>query len=348
MIHTEFIILVISLFFLVKSSDFLIENIARIAKMLKVSDFVIGLTVVAAGTSLPELASSVAAALSGTTDLIIGNIVGSNIANIALILGATATVAILAIDREVFEREGIFLLFITTIFYIFSFNGKFSYVEGLVFLILFLVYMVYLYEYPYLTKEHKKTILHHTFHFGRLAGKHAFQNVRKALSYNTYIKLLDKNNKNGIHSYAKPVLIIIISFTGIILSAKYLVGSLLNISTELNIATGILGATVLALGTSLPELAVGISAARKRKGDLVLGTILGSNIYNLLIILGISAFITPLTITSMALYYTIPILLLVTVFLVWFIKTNWTLRRFEGILLLIIYILFMFGLGLWV
>ena len=139
-------ILVVSMYFLVKSSDLFVDKVSNIAKKLGVSQFVIGITLVAVGTSLPELFSSVLASLGGTGEFAIGNVVGSNIANIGLVLGFVAVVTPMAIKDEMFNRDGIFLIFITTLFYVFAINGLITSLEGFILFLLFIAYSLYLYK----------------------------------------------------------------------------------------------------------------------------------------------------------------------------------------------------------
>lgn len=348
MILQTFFILTIGIAALVKTSDWFIENIAKIAKILGISEFIIGLTIVAIGTSLPELASSIAATLIKDTDLIIGNIIGSNIANTALILGSISLVYMLTIDKEVFEREGIFLLLITILTYIMSFNGSIAWYEALIFLFLFLSYTLYLYEYEKLRPFQKEGILYHYLHFTRFVTLDTLENVKKGLSYKTYRKIFSKKNGTTIKQLFPSTIKSIGSLAIIIISANIVATSASSIAQHYHIASGLIGATLLAIGTSLPELTIGILAAKKGKGDFLIGTIMGSNIFNILIILGISGLITPLIITPLAISYTIPILILITAMFLWFIRMSGILRRIEGITLLLIYLLFLLGLFFWI
>ena len=139
--------------------------------------------------------------------------------------------------------------------------------------------------------------------------------------------------------------------TGLFLLVKgadYLIEGSSNLGKLFKIKPLILGLTVIAIGTSLPELAVAVAAARKKKADIIIGTVLGSNIYNILIVIGASAMISPLTITSLSISYALPIMLLMTASLLYFIRRHWMLRSREGLVLLCIYILFLLGLIFWV
>ena len=184
--------------------------------------------------------------------------------------------------------------------------------------------------------------------FGKLVTIHTLRNIKTGLDYTTYLNLIRKEKRASIYAYLKLIPLIGISLAIIIYSSKYTISSAINIATLLSIKTEIIGITLLAIGTSLPELAIIITAAKKRKGNLIIGTILGSNIYNLLIVLGISSMIVPISITAISLYYLIPVLLLITAFFLWFVRTSWVLKKPEGILLLLVYILFLFGLSFWI
>ncbi len=138
----SFLIFFVALFFLVEGSDYLVENVAKLASLFKVSDFLIGLTVIAIGTSLPELAASIAAVFQSDTGLVVGNIVGSNIANIGLILGVAALFSVLSVDEELFRREGLFLLVLSLLFFILALDLRISFFEGMLFLLLSSFYFV--------------------------------------------------------------------------------------------------------------------------------------------------------------------------------------------------------------
>ncbi|MBT3323913.1 calcium/sodium antiporter [archaeon] len=348
MIYIELLILVISLAFLIKGSNIFIDNIIKLAKLVNISNFIIGLTVVAIGTSLPELSSAIAAAFLNNTDIIIGNVAGSNIANIALVLGVATFFAALAIEKAVFEREGIFLLVITILLFVMSLNGLISRAEGSILFSIFILYILYLYHSPLFAESTEQNLLRRYLNFGKLVTIHTLRNIKTGLDYTTYLNLIRKEKRASIYAYLKLIPLIGISLAIIIYSSKYTISSAINIATLLSIKTEIIGITLLAIGTSLPELAIIITAAKKRKGNLIIGTILGSNIYNLLIVLGISSMIVPISITAISLYYLIPVLLLITAFFLWFVRTSWVLKKPEGILLLLVYILFLFGLSFWI
>ncbi len=173
---------------------------------------------------------------------------------------------------------------------------------------------------------------------------------RKGLSYKTYLEVKNQVNGNGKHikSVVKLGSYVCFGLLVVFLSSYYVVNSALAIVEALQISSTIIGLTLLALGTSVPELAVCVAAARKRKGDLIVGTVIGSNIYNLLLVIGLTAVMSPLAISSVSIMYSIPMLLLITAFLLYYLRTNWVLRLSHGVFLLGFYTLFLFGLVFWI
>lgn len=349
-IGLEFLIFGIALAVLVKGSDFFVSSASKLAKHFGVSDFVIGLTVVALGTSLPEFASSIVAALTNNTGLIIGNIVGSNIANIGLILGLSAIIVVLEIKKTMFRRDGLFLIIITILFLIFSLNKIISRAEGIILYTLFLFYMAYLFKFQpsksqfgfreYFTnfnhKFFKMFIRPNTYKEIIIEGFRFIGPKRKSLT---------PEEETFLHIF-KNVFLLIIGGIAIFYGAKYLVPSAANIAYHFKVPEDLVGLVLIAIGTSLPELFVSLTALKKGLSNIMIGNILGSNIANILFIGGISAIINPLTINSISLYYTIPFMVLMTFMLLTFIRSHWLLRMFEGLILLLLYILFILSLVL--
>jgi cation:H+ antiporter len=346
MVVLDLLIMVVSMVILIQGSDFFVTQVTHIARLLKASDFVIGLTIVAFGTSLPELSSSIAAALYGNTELIMGNVIGSNLSNIALVLGIVSIISLISISKEVYDREGVLLLALTVLFYIMSLNGIISFMEGILLLLIFVVYLLYLKESDSMIEAQGKGIVFRTHYFGKLIVGKSLNNLKNFLTFDSYKDMFTRNREFDIKNLVKYSVFSFIGFLIIIYSSKYLVNSALSVAEALGIGAGVVGLTVIAIGTSLPELFVSIMAAKRGKGDLVVGTILGSNIYNILIVVGISAIVSPLVVTYTSLYYSIPMLLLMTAYFMWFIRRDYVLRRREGIILLTIYLLFMGGIFL--
>ena len=334
------IIFIVSLVFLLKGSDYLIKASSSIAKKLGISEFVIGLTLVALGTSIPELATSVIASLKHESGIILGNVIGSNIANIGLVLGLTAAIILVKTRQEMLKRDGYMLIFITFLFYIFILNLYISRLEAMIFLVIYIVYMFYLLQ----EKPGKKE-----YHFG-----HFLTYFLKFQYITTIRSKIIANNKNKTTPYEKrkaktafkeglfkDFIIVIVSGAAVVISASFLIKEAIFFANFFNVPGTIVGISAIALGTSLPELTVSIAAARKKLGNIAVGNIIGSNIANLLLVVGVSSLMSPLIVLKQTLLYLAPFMVIMTILLLIFIKSHWQLRRKEGIILVIVYLLFL-------
>ena len=303
--------------FLIKGSDFFVDSAVFFARKFKVSEVVIGLTLVSIGTSLPELATNISSALKGRTAIAIGNITGSNITNIALILGIAALfMGKIKFNKKLFYRDSFFMLFASGLLLVFAyFFDKSVYqinrVESIIMVCLIIVYIIYL------VKFNKESI----------AEEH--------------------HNDGWIKSIFVGIIIFILGFIGIYIGSEVMVGNIIVIAGRLNIADGVIGATVVALGTSFPELAVTIVSIVKKKHDLSLGNIIGSNIFNILCILGITGLIKDISIISpdgaidtMMLFFTLPMTLFIAILLVIMMRIKWQLGRIKGGIFILTYIFF--------
>lgn len=333
----DIIIFIAALAVLIKASDFLVESSARLAKAAGISEFMIGLTIVAVGTSLPELVSSIAAAFYGNSELIMGNIVGSNIANIALILAIGALFMPLAIQKRMLTREGMILLFSSLLFYAFALTGRIRMWHGIAMIAFYALYIVYIAE----NEIFKGAFLRFLRDFARARAGQGINGLKK--SYREYKNGRDSSIKGENISALfaiRQLMIIAVSCFALYFSSKYLIPAAHNIAVGLHVPDTIIGVTLLAVGTSLPELTVSIIAARKAKGDLLIGNVIGSNIANILLVIGIGSIISPLAVTSGMVYFFMPVMLLVTILLLAFIRTNWVVRMIDGFVFLVLYAVF--------
>jgi len=306
------VILLIGLILLVKGSDVFVSSASSIAKKLGVSEFIIGLTLVAIGTSIPELASSMAASLSHSSGIVIGNVVGSNIANIALIVGCAAIISEVKTHSQMIQRDGYIMLFAFILFLVFAFDLQLSRTEASILILLYVAYIFFLFEETskYEGKFYFKEFITYFVKFKYV--KTMNQRIRTGIN-NHNSGEEQENNKEHSDLY-KDLLILAFSGIAVMLGAKY---------------------------TSLPELMVTISAARKGYGSIAIGNVIGSNITNILLVLGISAFVFPLEITGLSIMFTIPFMIIISVVLLWFIHTHWEIRRIEGMALLLLYLIFL-------
>ena len=267
----QLIILIVSLALIVYGANWLVDGASAIARKAGISEFVIGLTIVGFGTSCPELVVSLTGAFQGNADVSIGNVVGSNIFNTLMILGLTALIAPVAVTDSNRKRDIPITLLVTFLLVFcgmsFSIAGigtcdDLSRIEGIVFLLIFAAYMTY-----------------------------CFKSDSGAVE--------DSEDGNKISRIWVAVLLVAAGLAGLIIGGKYFVNSATSIAKLLGVSDKFIAITVLAGGTSLPELATCIVAAAKHKQQLALGNILGSNVFNILLILGASAAVTPLSLSGM-------------------------------------------------
>lgn len=258
------LLLVIGFVLLVKGADWFVEGSAAIARKLNIQELVIGLTIVAMGTSLPEAAVSITASLNGNAGIAVGNVAGSNIMNILIILGITSVITTIKIQKSTIRMEIPFLILVSAVFLGFGMTeNRLSGLEGVGFWALFVVYLVYLY-------------------------------------------VMSQRNESDPAEDEKPMnrpvwqclILLVISAIMIIKGSDLIVSGATDIAKVIGLSDRIIGLTIVAFGTSLPELVTCITAARKNKADLAIGNIVGSNIFNILFVLGTASLITPIPFES--------------------------------------------------
>ncbi len=302
------LIFVASMAVLVKASDWFTDSAEEIGVFFGLPVFVIGITIVALGTSLPELVSSVFAVLNNSSEIVVGNVLGSNIANIFLVLGVTAIVGKkLKITYELIHVDLPFLVGSSFLLGMCIFDMVFTFSEALLCIVGFFVYSIYT-----ITSEEE----------------HKDKEIIKEIK-------IKKKKKIGI----KPFIVLFFSAIFIYLGAKYTIESVINLSEMLNIGKEIIALSAIALGTSLPELAVSINAARKNKPEIAVGNVLGSNIFNVLFVMGVPAMIGNLVIPRGVVSFSLPIMLIATL-LYFFMTQDNELTKWEGFLLLLFYVFF--------
>lgn len=314
----DYILLIIGFVLLIKGADFFVDGSSSVAKILKVPTIIIGLTVVAFGTSMPELSVSVTAALRGSNDLAVSNVLGSNIFNLLVVLGCCALVKPVAAKWSLLKKEFPFSILITIILLLvdsdFSImkilDGNQGFVlgrwAGLLFLILFVLYI--------------------------------YATVKSALRSRAEAKDMEEEEYKTM-SPLKSGIYIVIGLIGIVWGGNLVVDSASNIALTFGWSQTFIGLTIVALGTSLPELVTSVVAARKGENDLAVGNVVGSNIFNILLILGVSSFITPITLDVTAVYDTIILIIASIVVYVSAISKR-EIQRKEGILFLVCYVAF--------
>lgn len=314
-----FIFTILGFFLLIKGADFLVDGASNIAKKFHIPEIVIGLTIVAIGTSIPELVVSLNASIKGLSDISIGNIVGSNITNLLCILGITSIISPLIFKRETKFIETPFTLIITILFFIFanlplnSNEKMISAVEGIILLGICLLFIIY------------NIIM-----------------AKKVNDFNKQETVID--TKTDVKVF-KAILLVVIGIAGLKIGGDFVVENVRKIAIMFGISEKLVSLTVVAFSTSLPELITSITATKKGETDMAIGNIIGSQIFNILLIIGISAVISPIKYSlsyNTDMYLLIGALVIFTLFP--FIGKKNMMTRFNGIVFVVIYMLYMVGL----
>ena len=296
----DYIVFLISMAVLIKGADFVIEESERVALHYHISHFVIGATLVALGTSLPEMAASMMASGAGKGALAVSNIIGSNIINIALVLGLVFLIAKNVMPtRDLFAKDSAWGLFPVMTFILMSFDGVISRFEGLMFIMMMGAYLLFLVNNDdEITSE------------------------------------IDEDIAKEKFDYKRTALFLAVGFVMVIVGAHFTVESATGIAKSFGVSEWIIGLLLVAFGTSLPELMVSIAAARKGNSDMIIGNIIGSNVANFTVALGGAALVHPLTIDLSKNAFDIVAVLIISVMLV-FITANKLYNKSAGLVLLI-------------
>lgn len=281
-------------------ADKLTEGAAALARRMNVPEIIIGLTIVAAGTSAPELFVSLVSALNGTPDLAVGNVVGSNTMNAMLIVGAAAVVAPMTISPSTVKKDIPFSIVASVLLILIAYDALLGRVDGIILLLGFAAFMTY------------------TLTQAKSGGNEAVKETSPVW---------------------KNIVYVLGGLVGLVVGSNMFVDSASDVAYALGISEGVVGLTIVAGGTSLPELATSVVAARKGQSAIAIGNVIGSNVFNILLILGLTATISPLEIEGIT---TIDLaVMLLSVVLVWlFSRTRYTVERWEGALLLGLYLVY--------
>jgi cation:H+ antiporter len=289
--------------------DALVRGAVGVANQLKISPLLTGLVLVGLGTSLPELVTSLNAAYRGAPDLAVGNVIGSNIVNILLILGITAVIRPINADPKLFKRDAPMLAVATLACVFFALTGHYGRITGVVFVLGLISYIIYAYLSERVSNDES-------------AGLHQKEAMLA---------------EPGPKRFRISIPFVILGMIMIGYGADLLVNSSIELARVFGISEAIIGLTIVALGTSLPELATSIMAALKGESDIAFGNIIGSNIFNCLGILGVTAIAVPITVSTPAISGDLYLMLAATLILLFFAFTNAILSRREGALFIAIY-----------
>lgn len=308
------ILIIIGFTLLIKGADFLVEGSSNVAKRFHIPEIIVGLTIVSIGTSMPELFVSSISAINKSADMAIGNIIGSNLCNLLLILGLSTIIKPVKFQRETRLIEIPMCLAITIIFMIFcNTSGIISMGEAIGLIALFIIFIIYTIIMGKKGEE-----------FDKESDKEKIETDTKQVSM------------------VRSVLFIILGIIGLKIGGDLTVENATNIARMFNLSEKIIGLTILAIGTSLPELVTSVTAAIKGNSDIAIGNIIGSNIFNILLIIGVSALIYPLA-YNFTYNIQMTILILSTIVLALFpvIPPKNEMSRFNGAIYLTMYIIYM-------
>ncbi len=299
-------ILIVAVGFLWKGANELVESASRIAAAFGVSDLVIGLTVVAFGTSAPEFAVTLNASLKGQSDISVGNIVGSNIFNLGFIMGSVAMIRSIRTNKKLVYRDGVFMILVTFLLLFFFQDLHLERWEGIFLFSLLIIYLVFL----FIKKEPLDD-----------AG--------------------DDSDAYADKSSWKDALILPITIGIVVLGGHLLVDSATFLAKSAGISEWVIAVTIVAAGTSAPEMATSLAAVIKGKYGMSAGNLIGSDLFNILGVLGVAGMVNPLIVNPGALG-SLAMLSGMVILVVFFLRTGWKLERWEGA------VLFLIGLGRWI
>lgn len=308
-----YILFFVGLVILVKGADLLVDGASSLARRMRVSDISIGLTIVAFGTSMPEMVVSVLASIKGNTDIAIGNVLGSNIFNILLILGLSALLCPLITQRNTVWKEIPLSLLAAVIVGITAndqwidgaASSELNRIDGLVYLAFFIIFLYY------------------TYGISQVTGDEASMASSGARP----------------HGVGRSVFYVVLGLAGLVFGGKWIVEGAVQFARVLGVSESLIGLTIVAAGTSLPELATSLVAARKGQMDIAIGNVVGSNIFNIFFILGTSAVLAPLPFapaSQVDILMTIFASLLL--FMLMFVGKRHTVERWQGVLMLLFYV----------
>jgi len=304
-----YLLLFAGLALLFVSGKFLVDSSVAISRRLKIPRMIIGLTVVAFGTSAPELLVSLEAAFSGYPEIVMGNIVGSNISNILLVLALTALIFPIPVPAASVKRDWPIMMGVSLLLYVFSVNGWISRVEGAVLVGLLAGYIIF-----------------------------SVRTARKEMSVPAVV------DSGSTMKWWVAVVIFLVSCAGLAYGANLLVENVALIAKELGISTRVVSITMVAVGTSIPELATSAIAALKKETEISVGNIIGSNIMNILSVLGFTSLVSPVSVSTEIARFDIPWMLGISILLLLMMlpAARSRITRWKGLLMIIIYLLYIY------
>ena len=294
-----YVLLVLGFLFLVKGADLFVDGSSSIAKHMKIPSVIVGLTIVAMGTSAPEASVSITAAISGNSDISLGNIVGSNIFNFLVVIGVSALIFPIISHKDIIKRDLWWNLGITGLLLLLILDRKIGRIDGAILLLGMALYL--------------------------------FVVIKNAVKNRT------EESKEELISVPKSIIFMVIGLAAIICGGNFVVDNASIIAKSLGLSETLIGLTIVAIGTSLPELVTSVTAAKKKEAGIALGNAVGSNLFNILFILGVSSVLTPINVAPELFIDTI-ILIAVGILIFIFSYTGRKTNRIEGLICTLLYV----------
>lgn len=349
------VLLVLGVIIVLKGADWLTDGAVNIATRFGVSQMVIGLTIVAMGTSMPEFCVSMVSALKGTPDLAVGNVVGSNTLNTLLIVGCSALVAPIMVKRSSVKRDIPFAVVASLLMLLFCLDGAIGRVDAAVLFAGFCLFMFVTLKYAKTTEEHAAAVA--TSGAAMATAAAASTSVSETPTSQTFAPEASTSQPSSSEasssetsaqeasqasgtSMLKAVVMLVVGLLCLIAGSNMFVDNASFVASSLGVSDAVIGLTIVAGGTSMPELATSMVSAKKGNSDIAIGNVIGSNVFNILMIIGITGLVKPMHIAGITTLDLI--MMLASMLLMWFFcRTTYKVKRWEGAVLTIIYLAYL-------
>lgn len=349
------VLLVLGVIIVLKGADWLTDGAVNIATRFGVSQMVIGLTIVAMGTSMPEFCVSMVSALKGTPDLAVGNVVGSNTLNTLLIVGCSALVAPIMVKRSSVKRDIPFAVVASLLMLLFCLDGAIGRVDAAVLFAGFCLFMFVTLKYAKTTEEHAATVatsgaamataaasstsVSETPTSQTSAPEASTSQPSSSEASSSETSAPEASQASGT-SMLKAVVMLVVGLLCLIVGSNMFVDNASFVASSLGVSDAVIGLTIVAGGTSLPELATSMVSAKKGNSDIAIGNVIGSNVFNILMIIGITGLVKPMHIAGITMLDLI--MMLASMLLMWFFcRTTYKVKRWEGAVLTIVYLAYL-------
>lgn len=333
------VLLVLGVIIVLKGADWLTDGAVNIATRFGVSQMVIGLTIVAMGTSMPEFCVSMVSALKGTPDLAVGNVVGSNTLNTLLIVGCSALVAPIMVKRSSVKRDIPFAVVASLLMLLFCLDGAIGRVDAAVLFAGFCLFMFVTLKYAKTTDEHSAAVATSGAATTTAISEASTSQTSSSEASSSETSAPEASQASGT-SMLKAVVMLVVGLLCLIAGSNMFVDNASFVASSLGVSDAVIGLTIVAGGTSLPELATSMVSAKKGNSDIAIGNVIGSNVFNILMIIGITGLVKPMHIAGITTLDLI--MMLASMLLMWlFCRTTYKVKRWEGAVLTIVYLAYL-------